>query len=92
MKVTISTTAAGDLVQIYRSISDYVGSISAEKVLDDIYSSILLALTQPEMGAQGAVPNTRELFPRGGKYRVVYQVRKDELYIITILLSKKKYP
>ncbi|MGV6987408.1 hypothetical protein ACWA5Z_00120 [Testudinibacter sp. P80/BLE/0925] len=53
---------------------------------------IEFASEQPEMGVKGLIPGTRELFPKLGKYRVVYEIAGDELHVLNIVLAKQKYP
>ncbi|HHW7568858.1 TPA: type II toxin-antitoxin system RelE/ParE family toxin [Mannheimia haemolytica] len=44
----------------------------------------------PTMGVKGAIINTRELYHNG--YRIVYEVKENEISIITILHCSRLYP
>ena len=81
-----------DLDRIYNQIADFVSESSADASINDIYELLELATEDPEMGAIGLVEDTRELFPRNGKYRVVYQFDEESLYVLKVALTKQKYP
>lgn len=92
MKLAITSEAEEDLLQIYLNILDFVGIESAENTIAEFYRVLQLALTQPLMGVEGIVENTRELFPKGGIYRIVYRIKDDELQVLNIVLAKQQYP
>ena len=81
-----------DLDRIYNQIASFVSESSADAIINDIYELLELATENPEMGAIGLVEDTRELFPRNGKYRVVYQFDEESLYVLKVALTKQKYP
>jgi len=92
MKLLLTSKAISDIEVIYTNIAIYIDTTSAERIVSDIYKIMELALTQPEMGTLGRVNGTRELFPRNGKYRIVYRVKEQQLEILRVILSKRKYP
>ena len=66
--------------------------LSGVKFLDDIYQHIELIGFMPEaIGRQRPESkNIRESFCR--RYRVIYEIVDQTVYIITVIHSRRKYP
>lgn len=43
-----------------------------------------LAAANPKMGKIGIVPHTRELYPVKHKYRIVYEIQQDTIFVLTV--------
>ncbi|EFX91584.1 plasmid stabilization system protein, RelE/ParE family [Actinobacillus ureae ATCC 25976] len=82
--------AQRNLIEIAHNIVDFAGLESAIKVIGYIRKSVNLLAEFPEMGVQGIVKGTREIYPR--RYRVVYKETEQNIIIITIMHGKRLYP
>ena len=91
-KIIYSSDAQKDIEDIFVNITEFTGVFSAINVLNDVKASIELLGFMPQMGVEGYIIGTREIYPR--KYRVVYEIddEKSEIIILTILHTRRLYP
>ncbi len=88
-KVVWSEWANNRVAEIAEMVAEYVGEQSAVSYISEFNRLIDLAAYNPLMGKIGVVPNTRELYPINGKYRIVYRIVGDELRILTVKASQQ---
>ncbi|WP_156496742.1 type II toxin-antitoxin system RelE/ParE family toxin, partial [Alcanivorax sp. HI0083] len=50
-----------------------------------------LLADHPEMGREGVVPGTRELFPHE-HYRLVYEVYQEAVWVLTLVHTARLWP
>ncbi|HGO5847038.1 type II toxin-antitoxin system RelE/ParE family toxin [Mannheimia haemolytica] len=80
-----------DLENIAISVSEFTGYASSGiRILEDLENSINNLAIFPTMGVKGAIINTRELYHNG--YRIVCEVKENEISIITIVHCSRLYP
>ena len=79
-----SETALRRRIEIYVAIAEYASLNSAEYYMSEFDRVLNLAATNPKMGKPGIVPNTRELYPVKHKYRIVYEIQNDTLFVLTV--------
>ena len=88
-KVVWSEWANNRVAEIAEMVAEYVGEQSAVRYISEFNRLIDLAAYNPLMGKIGVVPNTRELYPINGNYRIVYRIVGDELRILTVKASQQ---
>ena len=71
-------------IEIYVRVAEYAGIDSAERYMADFDRVLNLAAANPKMGKMGIVPNTRELYPVKHKYRIVYEIQNDIIFVLTV--------
>ena len=89
-QILFSSYASKDL----NSIEEYIypnNHEAAKKVVKHIISSIENLKTNPAMGKAGRVLRTRELVITKHPYIVPYQVRDNNIYILRILHTSRKW-
>ncbi|MCP1660520.1 plasmid stabilization system protein ParE [Neisseria perflava] len=74
---------------ILSQVADFSGVASAEKYLNEFERLIELAAANPRMGKTGLIPNTCELFPIHGKYRIVYEIQDDIFWIVALKSTRQ---
>ncbi|HDZ6824085.1 TPA: type II toxin-antitoxin system RelE/ParE family toxin, partial [Mannheimia haemolytica] len=80
-----------DLENIAISVSEFTGYASSGiRILEELENSINNLAIFPTMGVKGAIINTRELYHNG--YRIVCEVKENEISIITIVHCSRLYP
>ena len=84
LNILWSETALRRRIEIYVSIAEYASLKSAEYYMAEFDRVLDLAATNPQMGKPGIVPNTRELYPVKHKYRIVYEIQNDTLFVLTV--------
>lgn len=90
-KVTWSQEAREDLEDIYLQYCKYSDAF-AQKWTDEIFDVTLLLETNPHLGR--VLPETRITSIREmiiGKYRLVYQINKEDIEILTLRPSSKPF-
>lgn len=92
MKTVVWSKLANHRVtEIARMVSEYAGEQSAIRYVSEFNRLVDLAAANPEMGKIGVVPDTRELFPIGGKYRIVYRISGDFLRVLTVKSTRQSH-
>lgn len=66
--------------------------IAAHKVYMQIIQNVQLLSRFPNIGRKGRVRNTREFIVRGYPYIIVYYIEVQELYIMAIYHTSRKWP
>lgn len=89
MKVVWSEEAVTELGEILLMVAEYAGFRSSDRYLSEFERLVSLAAENPKMGRIGIVPQTRELYPINGKYRIVYEIVGDTMHILTVKASKQ---
>ncbi len=77
-----------------RAIKQYIccdNYSSAQKVIKHIIENIEILKTNPSLGRAGRVLRTRELIIPKYPYIVPYQVRDNNIYILRILHTSRKW-
>ena len=90
-KVNWSQEAREDLEDIYLQYCKY-SDVFAQKWADEIFDVILLLETNPRLGR--VLPETKIVSIREmiiGKYRLVYQINKENIEILTLRHSSKPF-
>ena len=60
--------------------------------MDELFSAAVGRLAEhPLLGRAGQIPGTRELIPHE-RYRLVYEVRADTVWILTLVLTARLWP
>lgn len=67
-------------------------SAAAEKLIGQIFAAAERLATYPSMGRAGRVEGTRELVIPGTSFIVAYRNRRDELQILAVLHTSRKWP
>lgn len=76
---------------IIENIVQYTGYESSGLVFqEDIEKNVALLSIFPEMGVDGVVDDTKEIFVNG--YRVVYSFTESTVFILTVIHCKMLYP
>lgn len=91
MKIKLTQLAAQDL----QSTKDYISQDkpdAALKVVKRVIEAIENIVTFPSMGRAGRVPHTKELVVSGTPLIIVYQIKQDNLYIVRIIHTARKWP
>lgn len=89
--IVFSENATQDLEQILANVAFFTCSYtSAERLYEELTSTIEKFSDFPKMGVVGKVADTREFWCRG--YRIVYQELEHEILITTIIHTSRKYP
>lgn len=90
-KVIFTQEADKNLQEIISNIIEYTGyEASGIKLADDIFSKIDVIAYMPNAAGRLLKDNQREAFCRG--YRIVYDIIEDNVYIKTIIHSRRLYP
>ncbi|MGL4369754.1 MAG: type II toxin-antitoxin system RelE/ParE family toxin [Spirochaetota bacterium] len=77
------------------NIAEYISkdsTESAQKVLSEIWRVVNLLESQPNRGHSGRVIGTRELYVFGTTYIVPYRIKNEEIQILRVFHSKRKWP
>lgn len=90
LNTSYSASSKTSLENIYKYISKD-NTFFANKELEKIYNSIELIKKNPLIGVAGRVENTREFFIPSTPYFIIYQIKKDNLYIVNIIHSSMNY-
>ena len=64
----------------------------ADKVSDRILEAVDLLERYPQMGRPGRAEGTRELVIAGTAFLVVYRIHRDQVHILSILHTSRKWP
>ena len=78
-----------------RAIESYVepdSPAAARAVEKQIRAAVVAIGTHPHMGRLGRVEGTREFVVAGGPYIVTYAVTEDEVHILAVLHSARRWP
>jgi toxin ParE1/3/4 len=65
---------------------------AAIKVMQRVMEAIEHIATFPSIGRTGRVPHTKELVVSGTPLIIVYQVKRDTLFIVRIIHSARMWP
>ena len=90
-KVSWSQEAREDLEDIYLQYCKYSDAF-AQKWTDEIFDVTLLLETNPRLGRvlpETKIASIREMII--GKYRLVYQINKENIEILTLRHSSKPF-
>jgi toxin ParE1/3/4 len=60
--------------------------------MKQVLDAIEYLLKFPGMGRIGRVPNTRELVISSSPFIAVYQIRRQDIFILRILHTARKWP
>ncbi|MDP6951207.1 MAG: type II toxin-antitoxin system RelE/ParE family toxin [Alphaproteobacteria bacterium] len=91
MRIVWSPLARQDLAEI----EDYIGydnPIAAEVMAAKIRQAVERLITFPASGRPGRSPHTRELVIAGTPYIMPYIVAEDEIRIIAVIHTARKWP
>lgn len=91
MNIIWSDEALEQLRNILLMVAEYAGFASSDRYLSEFERIVELASQHPKMGRIGIAPRTRELFPINGKYRIIYEVQEDTLYVLGIKSTKQHH-
>lgn len=89
VEIKWSAEAADNLAAVLDRVADFSGAQSAIKYLDEFDRLLGIAADNPHMGKPGLIPNTRELFPIHGKYRIVYETQNDTLLVLSVKSTRQ---
>ncbi len=91
MQILFTQSAKEDLHSIQKFICNN-NNIAAKQVISHILEKISTILPQnPAAGRQGRVLRTRELVISKYPYIVPYQVRDNNIYILRVLHTSRKF-
>ena len=91
MRLKWTDVAVSDLA----SIRDYIEADNpeaAQKAAVRILSQAESLVSHPRKGRPGRVPNTRESLVPNLPYFIVYRVRKEQVEILRVLHTSRRYP
>lgn len=71
-------------IEIYVAVAEYADVQSADYYMSEFDRVLDLAAANPKMGKIGIVPHTRELYPVKHKYRIVYEIQQDTIFVLTV--------
>lgn len=77
------------VAEIVEMVAEYAGERSATRYASEFHRLVDLAAFNPKMGKIGIIPDTRELYPINGKYRIVYRVSDEVLYVLAVKASQQ---
>ncbi|OOF59359.1 type II toxin-antitoxin system RelE/ParE family toxin [Rodentibacter myodis] len=90
-KIIFTQEADRNLNEIVSNVIEYTGyELSGIKLADDIFAKIDVIAYMPMAAGRIIQDNRREAFCRG--YRIVYDIVGGEVYIQTIIHSRRLYP
>ncbi len=84
-----------DAVNDLKMIGDYIAEDDPEaayRVLTQIQAAADSLSRHPEMGRPGRVEKTRELVIAGLPYILPYYIKKNEVRILAVLHTSRKWP
>lgn len=89
-KLHLSIDAKNDINEILANVTEFTSfSNSAEKLLNEFRQTFHRLSLFPYSG-KSIDDQLRETFCRG--YRIVYEIIDDEIYILTVIHSRRLYP
>lgn len=89
-KLVVTKNAKEDMKGILRSVGEYTGSVtSVAKLRNEFLEKFELIAFLPK-GAKEQPDGNRHSFCR--RYRIIYREIGDEVHILTVMHSLKKYP
>ena len=91
MKVDWTPLAISHLQSTY----DYIArdnSAAAAKIIEQIFGAAERLTDNPNMGRAGRIEGTRELVIPGTSFIVAYRVRRNDLQILAVLHTSRKWP
>lgn len=89
-KIVITANAKADISSILRSVGEYTGStISMIKLRDEFLEKFDYISYLPK-GAKLLDDGNRQTFCR--RYRIIYHEFDNEVHILTVIHSLRKYP
>lgn len=89
-KLHLSIDAKNDINEILANVTEFTSfSSSAEKLLNEFRQTFNRLSLFPYSG-KSIDDQLRETFCRG--YRIVYEIIDDEIYILTVIHSRRLYP
>lgn len=90
-KLIVTKEAQDDIEHIVGNVAEFTYSfISGMKLYEDIYSKLDMIAFMPKGVGRTRDDGMREAFCRG--YRIVYNIIGNEVYIKTIIHSRRLYP
>ncbi|STX88387.1 type II toxin-antitoxin system RelE/ParE family toxin [Legionella feeleii] len=91
MKVKFTKLATQDLQSTKEYISEDKPS-AANAIIHRVMESIENIAAFPSIGRPGRVPHTKELVISSTPLIIVYQVRRDTLFIVRVIHAARKWP
>ena len=91
MQMKWTPQAATDLQEVYTYIAKDSRQ-AAQQQIRVIVNGIRSLRDHPHIGRSGRVSRTRELIIMGTSYIVAYAISQDELHILAVLHTKRRWP
>lgn len=91
MRIRWTTPATKQLAAAYDYIAEE-NPRAARKITMKIWEAVELLGRHPGAGRKGRVPGTRELVILGTPFIVAYQVERNELQVLAVLHTARKWP
>src|SRR5215471_5081681 len=91
MRLVVLSSAERDLAALVDFIADDNPS-AALQVFDTIWQSVNRLADFPQLGRKGRVERTRELVVPGLPYIIVYALTEQEVWILAVLHTSRKWP
>lgn len=91
LKIKLSHLAAQDL----QATQDYISQDNpraAQGVIQRVMEAIETIAAFPTIGRPGRVPHTKELVVSSTPLIIVYQLRRDTLFIVRVIHAARKWP
>ncbi|ECZ6619933.1 type II toxin-antitoxin system RelE/ParE family toxin [Salmonella enterica] len=89
--IIYTQNALFNMACIIENIVQYTGYESSGLVFqEDIEKNVNLLAIFPEMGIDGTIEDTKEIFVNG--YRVVYSFTESTIFVIAVIHCKMLYP
>lgn len=87
----LTRPAQNNLNDIIANVVEFTGhTLSGIRLQEEIYERLDLLTYFPESGLLRKKENCREIIFRG--YRIVYDIRNDDVVVIAIIHSSRLYP
>ena len=91
MKVEWTPLAISHLQNTYSYIAGD-NAAAAEKIVEQILGAAERLASYPSMGRRGRIEGTRELLIPGTPFIVAYRIRRDDLQILAVMHTSRKWP
>jgi toxin ParE1/3/4 len=91
MRLRWLTQALDDLREIHGYIARD-NPEAARRVIGEIRQEVEILLAQPEVGRLGRLPESREFVVRKYPYIVAYRILADEVHILLVVHTSRRWP